>query len=217
MQKKLKKLMEAARTALKKADEEKDPAKKSELIAEARKLNDEFLSEASKAAYAEGEPAAEEKPEAPAKKEETPAAESKGDMCAKDKEAKEDAADGDAEESKGDEADDAPKPKKKGKKKADDQDDDEDDNVEANRIAIGALLKESKVIVGAKRAAALEKLSLKEAREEIEMLAEDQQLLVKSVLKNMNVPTGNFGKALTESDRDGATETNNHMFADCYR
>lgn len=234
MQKKLTKLMEAARTALKNADEEKDPAKKSELIAEARKLNDKFLSEASKAVYAgedkpeeKGDDAAAEAAKADAAKVEsakadaakaesakgeTSAEESKGDMCAKDKES-----DDEMDESKGDEADDAPKPKKKAaKKKADDEDED-DDTVEATRIAVASLLKESGVIVGEKRAAALAKLSLKEAKEEIELLAEDQQVLVKSVLKQMNVPAAHFGKTLTESDRDGAPETNNHLFADCFR
>jgi hypothetical protein len=218
MKEKLKKLMEAARSALRKADEEKDPAKKSELIAEARKQNDLFLTEASKAAYEGAEESAKgEEPKAKESAEESTAKESKGAMCAKDeKESKEDEM-----ESKADEADDAAKDKKKmaaKKKMADKKDaDDEDDNVEANRIAVKAILSESGVVVGAKRVERLSALSLREAREEIEMLAEDQRAIVKDVLKQMRVPATMQSKVM-ESGKDGeGVESNNQMFADCYR
>ncbi len=223
MKEKLKKLMEAARTALKQADEEKDPAKKSERIAEARKLNDQFLTEAKNSAFAESDPEETPKGDDAPKGDETPAAakESKAAMCAKDKESKKEDGDMESKESKDDEeADDAAAMKKKkaaAKKKADDaKDDDDDDNVEANRIAVDAILKESGVIVGQKRADRLKTLSLKEAREEIEMLAEDQKVLARSILKQMQVPASIFSK-MTEAEKDGAGETNNHMFADCYR
>lgn len=217
MKEKLKKLMEAARSALRKADEEKDAAKKATLISEARKLNDQFLNEASKAAQdGPAEEAKKEEAKAEEPKETTEeAAEEPADKTESKKE-KDMCADDDAEESK--KEDDAPKAKKKMKKKdaKDDEPDEDDDAVEANRIAVAALLKESGVLVGAKRAARLEKLSLKEAKEEIEMLAEDQQSIVKGVLKQMRIPSGQPAK-LTEAERDGDAESNNHLFADCYR
>lgn len=206
MKEKLKKLMEAARSAIRNADEEKDPTKKAEKLAEARKLNDAFLIEASKAAYEKG-------PEDAAA--EAEAAE-KGDTA----EAKESAASEKKEDAE--EADDAADAKKKKaaamKKKAAAKDDGEDDDtVEANRIAVKSILSESGVIVGAKRTEQLARLTLREAREQIEMLAEDQQAIVRNVLKQMRVPTGARAK-VTESERDGeGAESNNFMFADNLR
>lgn len=209
MKDKLKKLMEAARSALRKADEEKDTAKKAELVSEARKLNDQFLTEASKAVYSESDP----KEEKPKESEETPPAEDPAPAEVKESKKKEDkCSDDDVEESDDDE-DFPPKSKKKAKKK----DDDDADKVEANRIAVASLLKESGIIVGAKRLERLSKLSLREAKDEIEMLAEDQKSIVKGVLKEMRVPTVAHVKA-TESERDGDGESNNNaLFADCFR
>lgn len=205
----LNKLMEAARSALRKADEEKDPAKKAELISEAHKLNEKFLSEASKAAHTQGDP----KEEKPKESEETPPAEDPAPVEAKESKKKEmDKCADDAEESDDDE-DFPPKSKKKAKKKDDDED---ADKVEANRIAVASLLKESGIIVGAKRLERLSKLSLREAKDEIDMLAEDQKSIVKGVLKEMRVPPVAHAKA-TESERDGDGESNNSLFADCFR
>lgn len=210
MQEKLKKLMEAARSAIRNADEEKDPTKKAEKLAEARKLNDAFLIEASKAAYEKGP-------------EETPVAESKteGEATTTTTEAKSAAAcekkEDDADSEEADDSADAKKKKAAAKKKAaDKQDDKDDDNVESNRIAVKAILSESGVIVGAKRTEQLIALPLREAREQIEMLAEDQQAIVRNVLKQMRVPAVTHSK-VTESGADGESETNNHLFADCYR
>ncbi len=193
MKEKLKKCLEAARSALKEALKETNADKAKLKMAESDKLFDAFFKEAMQQS---ADP--EEETQEAVETEESDTEESKA------KKEKKEADDGDSEDEEED-----PKDKKAMKQKKEKK-----EKKEANRVVVLALAKEAKVELDEHRLDKLSELSFQEAKAEIASLKSFKESIVRSAVKAMEVPGTHFEK-LNEAERAEAGEKNNDLFASC--
>jgi hypothetical protein len=184
----LRKCLEAVASALKEAVKETDPEKTKVKLAEADKLFDDFITKAEEAS----------KKSSKEKKEEEDEDEAEEAVAKAKKEKKKEGCDSKEDED-------------------DDEDEDEDDDaVEAHRIAITSLAKESGVELPEEKVAELIKMPLKEAKQEIVFYGSLVKAATKKAISSIGVPAARFA-SMSEAERKEAGAGNNGLFADCHR
>jgi hypothetical protein len=119
------------------------------------------------------------------------------------------------EKKEAEEAEAAEAAKKASKKEMDDKDDEDKDKMEARRIAVTSLLKESGIDEKHVDVERLVKLPIAEAKGEISRTKAIMESQKKSIMESMGVNPGNPAKGLSESDVKGAS--NNKLFSGLVR